>query len=480
MIHTMNEKGREKMKKRIVLSAILCVIMAFSGAFIACNKTVDATGVKLNKTAIELVVGQNETLKATVMPEKASDKRVTWESSNPTVAAVDTNGKVVAEGTGTAIITVTSISGNHTATCSVTVKPNVVRVTGVTLNEDALSMMEGETGTLSASVTPSNAADQRVEWTSSAPTIVSVDDNGNLVALEVGTATITATTMDGGFTATCLVSVTAVPTPSVPVIYVTVSPTTLSLNAGNTAQLAVTIAPLDATNKNVTWESDAESVATVDNNGLVTAVAEGTATITVTTEDGGLTATCEITVNPALDPSTPVPVGGVTLSFTSMTLNLNATTRLTATVLPADAANKNVTWKSSVEGVATVDDNGLVTAVSAGETTITVTTEDGEFTATCTVTVAEMALNYTSYNLSIGTAGTGTVKLVVSLGGEPVTDVIWESSQNNVATVDDNGLVTAVGSGNATIRAKITVGGNQITFNCNVTVTSSDVQLPEI
>ena len=141
------------------------------------------------------------------------------------------------------------------------------------------------------------------------------------------------------------------------------------------------VEPANATNKAVTWSSDNISVATVDANGLVTAVAEGSATITVTTEDGNKTATCEVTVTTAT-----VPVTGVTLDPTSLTLNVNQTATLTATITPNDATNQNVTWTSDNPSVATVS-GGVVTAVAPGEATITATTQDGSFDATCTVTV---------------------------------------------------------------------------------------------
>jgi uncharacterized protein YjdB len=154
---------------------------------------------------------------------------------------------------------------------------------------------------------------------------------------------------------------------------------------GDTGTLVATVAPANATNKNVTWASDNEAVATVV-NGVVTPVAAGTATITVTTEDGGKTATCAVTVNPA-----SVAVTGVTLDQSTMTLTAGGDTgTLVATVAPANATNKNVTWSTSNAAVATVA-NGVVTPVAEGTATITVTTEDGGKTATCAVTVQAVA-----------------------------------------------------------------------------------------
>ena len=178
---------------------------------------------------------------------------------------------------------------------------------------------------------------------------------------------------------------------------VTLNPTQATLTSkGATTQLTATIEPSNATNKNVTWASSDTSVATVDANGLVTAVANGTATITVTTEEGGLTATATITVKissgggdtPTPNPSEEKKPTSISLNKTKDTLtSKGSTSQLIATVKPDDAANKNVTWKSSDTSVATVDANGLVTAVANGTATITVTTVEGGLTATATITV---------------------------------------------------------------------------------------------
>ena len=158
----------------------------------------------------------------------------------------------------------------------------------------------------------------------------------------------------------------------------------LSLYTGKTATLTATVTPENATNKAVTWKSSDDTIATVDNNGKVTAVKEGTATITVTTEDGNKTATCAVTVAAAT-----VPVTGVTLNKTSTSLYVGDTETLTATVEPSDATNRAVTWTSSDSTVATVDQNGLVTALARGTAVITATAADGSgASASCTVTVS--------------------------------------------------------------------------------------------
>ena len=172
---------------------------------------------------------------------------------------------------------------------------------------------------------------------------------------------------------------------AIPVTGVSISDATASITVGATQTLTATVAPADATNKSVRWTSDNEAIATVDDEGVVTGVGAGNATITVTTVDGNFTATCEVTVAAAV-----VAVTGVEVSPATDTISLADTppqVTLTATVTPADATNKNVAWSSSDTAVATVDDDGVVTALTAGTATITATTEDGSFTDTCEITV---------------------------------------------------------------------------------------------
>ena len=178
----------------------------------------------------------------------------------------------------------------------------------------------------------------------------------------------------------------------IPVTSVTLNKTKESLLKGKTTTLAATINPSNATNKGVTWSSSNNSVAIVDQSGKVTAVGKGTATITVTTKDGGKKATCTITVTEESKPVV-IPVTSVTLNKTKESLLKGKTITLVATINPSNATNKGVTWSSSNNSVATVDQSGKVTAVGKGTATITVITKDGSKKATCTITVTEPVTN---------------------------------------------------------------------------------------
>ena len=153
--------------------------------------------------------GDSFTLTATVSPANADNKSVSWKSSDATVAEVDATGKVTTVKPGTAVITVTTADGNKTATCSVTVERKIIPVTGVTVSPTSKTVTEGDSFTLTATVSPANADNNSVNWQSSDATVAEVDATGKVTTVKPGTAVITATTADGSKTATCTVTVTA-------------------------------------------------------------------------------------------------------------------------------------------------------------------------------------------------------------------------------------------------------------------------------
>ncbi len=428
-------------------------------------QVVAVSSVSLDKTSVSLNVGESVTLAATVKPDNATNKTVSWSSSNASVASVDASGKVSAVAEGTA--TITAKAGDKTATCSVTVTKKVVAVESVTLDKSSLELNEGETATLTATVKPDNASDKTVTWSSSKTSVATVDANGKVTAVAEGTATITAKA--GNKSATCSVTVTK---NVVAVESITLDKSSLELNEGETATLVATVKPDNATNKTVTWSSSRTSVATVDANGKVTAVAEGSATITA--KAGDKTATCSVTVK-----KNTVAVESVTLDKSSLELTEGETATLTATVKPDNATNKTVTWSSDKTSVATVDANGKVTAVAEG--TATITAKAGDKTATCSVTVKKNVIAVESVTLDITSTilNTGeTLTLTATVKPDNATDktVTWSSSNSSVATVDANGKVTAVAQGTAIVTAK---AGDK-TATCTVIVMKTDIPVESL
>lgn len=418
-----------------------------------CDVMVNAkvTSVSLDKTEVELTEGDTHILTATINPDNATNKNVIWSSSNASVATVS-NGKVTAVKAGTATITVTTEDGGKTATCRVMVNEKIYPVDGLSLNKSIAVLYEGETLTLTATITPSNATNKNVIWSSNNTSVATVA-NGVVTALNAGTAIITATTEDGGKAATCEIIV------KTKVTGVSLDKSDVTLYEGENLSLIATIAPDNATNKNVVWKSSNTSVATVV-DGEVTALKAGVATITVTTEDGGKTATCNVTVK--------AKVASVSLNKSEASLYEGETVSLIATITPSNATNKNVIWSSSDTSVATVL-NGKVTALKAGTTSITVTTEDGGKTATCNVTVKAkvvgVSLNRTAVTLYEGESFT----LIATITPENATNknVIWSSSNTSVATVA-NGEITALEVGSATITVTTEDGGK--TAKCYISV----------
>lgn len=209
---------------------------------------------------------------------------------------------------GTGTITITVSNGEESSTYVLNVEgtstpgTDPVQVTGVSLSQTTMNLTAGSTSQLTATVEPFNATNKNVAWSSSAPEVAAVDENGKVTALTAGSATITVTTADGSKTAVCAVTVEGGSTPIVNVESVSLNKTSLELEAGDSEQLTATVEPENATNKSVTWTSSNNSVATVDANGNVEAISAGTATITVTTADGGKTATCTVTVTKPTDP----------------------------------------------------------------------------------------------------------------------------------------------------------------------------------
>jgi len=211
------------MKKLIGIISIIAIIVC---AIAACNPfppdpddtdpispttsptNVAVTGVSL-KSASSLVVGGTETLHAVIDPPDATNKNVTWNSSNSSVATVSANGTVTAVAAGIASITVTTVDGNKTAGCNISVVTSAIAVTGVNLNKSSISLNVGDTETLNPTITPSGATNQNVTWSSGNTSVATVSTGGLVTAVAAGTATITVSTVDGNRTASCNVTVTS-------------------------------------------------------------------------------------------------------------------------------------------------------------------------------------------------------------------------------------------------------------------------------
>ena len=519
---------------------------------------VSVTGVTLNKSALSLVAGTKGFLTATVAPANATNKTVSYTSSDSSVATVSTTGAVTAVAAGTATITATTADGSKTATCAVTVTAAPVSITINSITDkkagDSVTISgTNSLGTISIKVI-------RPDTTVLYVNTVSETNYSDTLTIPSNAAVGKYTVVAGQGTTTATTTFNVV-SPTVSVTGVTLNKTTLSLVAGTKGFLTATVAPANATNKTVSYTSSDSSVATVSSTGTVTAVAAGTATITVTTADGSKTAACAVTVAAApvsvtinsisdkkagdsvtisgtnslgtisikvIKPDTTVlyvntvsetnysdtftipsnaaigkytvvagqgetvatttfnvvpptvSVTGVTLNKTALSLVAGTKGFLTATVAPANATNKTVSYASNKPGVATVSTTGTVTAVAAGTATITVTTADGSKTAACAVTVTAAPVSITINSISdkkagdsvtiSGTNSLGTISIKVIRPDTTVLYINTTSATNysdtfKIPSDAANGVYTVVagkGSIVATTTFKVdTAGGTE-------------------
>lgn len=423
---------------------------------ITLNVTQPVTNITLDYTELTLRIGFGQLLSATVEPDNATNKRYKFTSTDTSVATVDeSTGYVTAVNSGTCNIRCDSEDGNYTAICTVTV---VQPVLSVSLSESQMTVVKGTYFWLSATVSPDNANNKQVNWVSSNSEICTVGSDGQCVAVAAGKCTISAVSLDSGVAGYCEVTVTE------PVTGILLNTYSENMIAGNKLMLLPTVLPVEATNKNVTYVSSDPSVATVDVNGIVTAVAGGSCSIKVTTEERQLTAVCNITVKEY--------VSSITLDRTQAYLNYGASMQLAATVAKETATDKGVTWSSNNPGIISVDQAGVVRAVNYGTAVISVVANDGGgAVGTCTITVikpvTEIGLDRRKVTIIVGE--TVYVTPTVYPSDATIQGVTWSSSDSNIATVDFDGQVTGMAVGKCEVTATST-DGNNVRSSCIVTV----------
>ena len=436
---------------------------------------VPITEVQLGREALDMYEGDTFKLTATVLPVNTTDsKDISWSSNNEAVATVSEDGKVTAKSVGTAVITATSTNGK-TASCTVTVEKKHIPITEVSLSESAVGIIEGNTHKLTATVLPENTTDSKsVSWSSNNEAVATVSEDGTITAKSVGTVVITATSSNGK-TADCTVTVSK---KEIPITEVHLDKSSATLTEGDSTTLVATVLPENTTDsKSIKWSSSNVAVATVDLMGKVTAKSAGTAVITATSENGK-TAECTVTVEKKL-----IPITEVSLSESAVGIIEGNTHKLTATVLPENTTDsKSVSWSSNNEAVATVSEDGTITAKSAGTAVITAISTNGK-TAGCTVTVSkkeipivDVALNRTSATITEG----DILNLTATVLPENTTEsknIGWSSSNNDIATVDSTGKVTAKQAGTVVITA---TSSNGKTASCTITVEKKEIPITEV
>lgn len=406
-----------------------------------CHVTVrqPVTRIQLSDTNVTVKL-ENRTLqlRAIVYPENAMNKEVRWTSSNTSIARVNNNGLVTFSSPGEVTIIATSVDNPEVmALCTITIE---IPVSSVALDDKEITMYVGDTKRLTYSVLPVNASKTSVTWSSTNPSVASVDATGKVTARQAGTTVIMLKSLDGGHTAYCTVNVRQTAE------NIRFAKSEIEMLTGQVLEMEYSLVPANATDVSIIWESSDTRVVVVDEAGKVTAKGPGVAFVIARTNTGGMSYV-KVTVKQA--------VSGLILNFTEKTIYVRDTFELKVSVTPSGATNTEVEWKSSNTNVATVSNKGEVTGISAGTAIIYCTTKDGGFTASCVVTVREllknMRLNTNEYRLSLNKTG----QLTVLVDNKEITDqkFKWVSSNSDVVSVDKNGKITGHKLGTAIITA---------------------------
>ena len=433
--------------------------------------------VALSFTELSLKVGERGELPtATVTPDNASDKSISWASDNEAVAKIE-DGSVVGVSSGTTQLIASSVNGK-TAVLKVVVtqqpqQPQVVPVQSVTVTPASITAKEGDAPVqLTATVLPANATSPTVSWKSNNEQVVKVDSNGKVTIIAAGETTIEAKAGEKSFTVQ--VKVAAAPQQPqqpqvIPVQSVTVTPASITAKVGDApVQLTATVLPANATSPTVSWQSNNEQVVKVDSNGKVTIIGAGETTIEAKAGEKSFTVQVKVAAAPQ-QPQQPqvIPVQSVTVTPASITAKVgDAPVQLTATVLPANATSPTVSWQSNNEQVVKVDSNGKVTIIGAGETTIEAKAGEKTFTVQVKVEAApqqpqqpqvvpvqSVTVTPASITAKEGDAPVQLTATVLPANATSPT-VSWQSDNEQVVKVDSNGKVTIIGAGETTIEAK--------------------------
>lgn len=420
--------------------------------------TVPVTSITLDTTKATIRKGDSLRITADVTPTTASNKNLVWESSDTSVATVSDNGVVTAVGTGRCTILCKSSDPSSTASamCNIFV---MQPVTGIELNTTEITVRKGQVFWLNANCLPTDADDKSVTWSSNNEEICTVEQDGKVTAVEAGTTTIVAMSNDSGMLATCKVIVTQ------PVTGIKLNSSYQEMWVGSKYAIIPTVEPIDAENKNVTYFSSDESVASVDEYGVVTALKGGNTIIEVTTEEYHLTATCTIVVKEY--------VSSITLSEHEKFLNVTETGTLTAVVETSTATNRGIIWSSSDDAICSVDKDGNLSGNRVGNAVITATAADGSGVYdTCIVHVVNPVTKITvepdTVRMLVGDSY--IVRAVVEPDNATIKDVDWSSSNESIAIVDEAGEIFALSTGKCKITAT-SKDGNNVKGSCWVYVT---------
>ena len=401
----------------LTLAMLASVLMVPGAAF------AEATTVSFSTDAVFLAVGKAVNIKASAKPYAATKKGVTYKTSDESIATVNTKGKLTGVAIGECQLTATSVY-DTAVSASIPVKV-IVPVQKVTLTADSNTVFVGKTLQLTASCTPTDATLQTYTYATSNAAVASVDNDGLVTGFKRGKATITAYSADGLAKTTFAVVVTQAPQS------VSISPESVAAAAGKKVQAKATVLPADTDDKTVTWSTGDAGVATVNAKGQVTIVSVGQTQLTVTSN-----ADASITAN--------VPVQGLELAqsvafdSSNYAVIINETTQLYTTVSPESTTDKTVTYQVKNKKIASVDENGVVTGLKGGKTTVYAYTADGSkkrAAATIEVIVPVTGVSYKYKDVRVGAGYRGSFTAEIQPSGATNKAMTWVSSDESIATV---------------------------------------------
>lgn len=421
-----------------------------------CKVTVTkkASGITLTPTTIDIAVGETYKVDAKPNPANSTETKFTWTVKEPSVATVNDKGEVTGVSAGSTLVIVKTKSGDI-AYLYVNVYD---KAKGMTLNYSDKTVAKGKTFTLKPIFTPSNVTNKKVTWKSLKTSVATISDKGKVKGIRGGSAIITAVSDDGGYMATCLVTVVQ------PVSKVKLNYSSYKLGIGKTVGLKATVTSNSSSNSKVKWTSSNTSVASVSSSGKVKGKKLGTCTITARATDGsGKKATCKIRV--------VRQVSSISLNKPVLTLTVSQTKKLTAKVSPSNATYKTVKWSSSNKDVAVVDTKGNVTGLTVGTTTIKASAKDNsKESASCYVNVIDpipaSGIVVSAKDIILIRGQSQMISYTITPSNH--TDKVTFASDNKaIATVTSTGKIYARRTGAATITIT-TSSGKQATINVTV------------
>lgn len=438
------------------------------------------TEITTDVSSLDMIKGDTYSVVTSYLPEDASDTRMIWTSDDEKIAKVSDAGVITAVGPGTTSIKVSAVlpqsDDNHTIATATIVVNVRERLNSISFGSKAEYIAVGSSKSVEVKFTPSENVNKNVTYSSSDTTIFTVSKEGVITGVKEGVAMLSCVAEDLGQNGavTCMVYVTS---SQVSATDFSIIPNEDTVYIGSTLTLVPVFTPENVTDRDVTWTTSDETKATVDANGVVTGVAEGTTVITATykdtTNDNKVwTSTCIVNVEKA-----PIPAEGFEVSPTTKNIVCGKSFTITAKFTPEDTTNQNVIYQSLDETVVTVDTKGVVTGVGPGDAIVQCTTEDGGFNATVAVHVekaVDFKLSPSTRELALGHSFTPKKVIKPTTANKTAT---WKTSNSKIATVSSSGKVKAKKIGTCTITCTLTKYNQSSTCKIKVRKLRTSVKL---